>query len=107
MPAGENLYLLPDENLMVTQIRFGAMYASEARSAREAGNLEYYSTARAIAQNAYASALRFAARLPDRNAPSCSHELDALKTALDELPPANPSEERDSKRCQTAPKRTR
>lgn len=99
--------LLPDKNLIASQIRFGAAYAREARSAHDAGNLEYYSTARMIAQNAYAAALRFAARLLDRDASAPSPELAELKTALDELPPASPDEKRDSKHRQGVPKRTR
>src|SRR5579875_875914 len=86
-PLPETTHSSPEQDLIASQLQFGQVYACEAHSARKCGDMEYYGVARMIAQNAYAAALRFTHRLPDRVATELSGELAKLEAELENLPP--------------------
>jgi hypothetical protein len=52
-------------DLIASQVNFGLAYLQEARTAYDQGRYEYGDLARQIALNAYSTATRFAAWLPE------------------------------------------
>lgn len=78
---------IPSENLsdlIATQVNFGLAYIREAQHAYGEGRLEYGDLARQIAVNAYSTASRFAARLPEGHSNLLS-EVARFKAEVDSL----------------------
>lgn len=72
-------------DLIATQVKFGIAYIQEARNAYREGRLEYGDLARQIALNAYSTASRFAARLPEGRNLALLTEVARFKVEVDSL----------------------
>jgi hypothetical protein len=78
--SSENL-----SDLIATQVNFGLAYIREAQNAYGEGRLEYGDLARQIALNAYSTASRFAARLPEGPYRSVLTDVARFKDEVDLL----------------------
>jgi hypothetical protein len=73
-------------DLISTQIRFGLAYAQEARTAYQAGNIEYGDLARGIAADAHSSVIRQLARLlHEPSTLTVSEQLSSLGAQIESL----------------------
>lgn len=71
--------------LIDSQINFGFAYIQEARSAYDEGRAEYGDLARQIALNAYSTATRFVARLPEKGQTPLQQDMARFKEQVDDL----------------------
>lgn len=71
--------------LISSQVNFGLAYIQEARTAYDEGRIEYGDLARQIALNAYSTANRFAARLPQPQDTTLLETLADFKQEVDLL----------------------
>ncbi|HEX3684715.1 MAG TPA: hypothetical protein VHU83_19415 [Bryobacteraceae bacterium] len=75
-------------DLIASQVTFGLAYVREARSAYDHGRYDYADLARQIAMNAYSTATRFAARLPDSGSAAVLNDVARFKYEVEQLQPS-------------------